>query len=696
VSAEPPGRGSTVPNRLENEKSPYLLQHAGNPVDWYPWGMEALEHARNQHLPVLVSIGYSACHWCHVMAHESFEDADVARFMNQHFVNIKVDREERPDVDSIYMSAVQALSGQGGWPLNVFLTSAGKPFFGGTYFPPEPRHGLPSWTQVLEGVSAVFQESPDDVEHNAEVLTNAVRQSQGSNVAFGDLEEKHLLGAVDTAIGQGDWQHGGFGGAPKFPQPLAIEFLLQAHHRFGRQDSLDLALLTLARMSEGGIYDHLGGGFHRYAVDSVWLVPHFEKMLYDNALLARVYLYAFQITGNPRLRRVVEETLDYLLRDLRASEGSFYCSEDADSEGKEGVYYVWNPQSVAQAVGPELAALARARYGVTEGGNFEGKTVLTVRSGAEELAEAFGLDVADAEASLRDIDVRMLAARRCRVRPQTDSKTLVSWNALAIRALAEAGSVLKRQDYIDAALTATEFIFREMRPAGKLVRSFRSGPGSVPAFLDDYAFLAEALIALSQAAADPAHLRTAREISQEMIERFWDEDAGSFFDTPRDGESLVVRPRSLFDNPIPSGNASAARVLLLLEALTGEAEPRRKALSVLRAAGSLVEKAPLGVPYLLCAADLALATPIQIAVTDVGNRDELDGMLDEVFKRYRPNAVLSVGASEASPLLVGRQPIEGKTTAYVCEHFSCQFPVTEPAALARQLDGIRPNGSRSS
>jgi uncharacterized protein YyaL (SSP411 family) len=677
-----------VSNRLANEKSPYLLQHADNPVDWYPWGHEALERARDLQRPILVSIGYAACHWCHVMAHESFEDVDTAGYMNEYFVNVKVDREERPDVDAIYMSAVQALSGQGGWPLNVFLTPDGRPFFGGTYFPPEGRYGLSSWRQVLEAVSAAYQERPDDIEHNAEILTNAVRQSQTGSPTARALEDTQLESALETMLQQGDWERGGLGGAPKFPQPLSIEFLLQMHQRLDRQEALDLALLSLARMSEGGIYDHLGGGFHRYSVDAKWAVPHFEKMLYDNALLARAYLYAFQLTGNARLKRVVEGTLDYLIRDLRSPEGAFYCAEDADSEGEEGVYYAWNPRSIADAVGSDLGPLASARYGVTEQGNFDGNTVLSLRRGPEDLASEFALDPAEVERSLALIVDRLLAVREMRVRPATDTKILVSWNALAIRALAEAGRVLNRSDYLDAAITAASFVEKEMRPDGTLVRSFREGPGSTPAFLDDHAFFIEALIALSQTAADPSYLHKAIELSHSMVERFWSENDEAFFDTPMGGEELIVRPRNLFDNPIPSGNASAARALLVLEALTGDTAYRSKAWSVLRAAGSVLEKAAQGAAYMLCALDLALSAPIQVAITDNGNSAQLDAMLGEVFRRYRPTTVISAGKPDASPLLAGREAIKGKSTGYVCEAFSCQMPVTEPEALGRQLDGI--------
>ena len=675
-------------NRLADEKSPYLLQHADNPVEWYPWGPEALDKAQRENKPILVSIGYSACHWCHVMAHESFEDETTARVMNENFVNIKVDREERPDVDSIYMEAVQALTGQGGWPLNVFLTPDGRPFYGGTYFPSAPRHGMPSWSQVLEGVAETYRARRDDVEHNAATLTDHIWRSQRLEQSSDLLSPDLLRIAYERTTAQFDWSNGGFGGAPKFPQPISLEFVLRVSRRYDDLRAREFAGFTLDQMAAGGIVDQLGGGFHRYSVDRGWVVPHFEKMLYDNALLARVYLHGFQVTREPAYRMVVEQTLDYILRDMRSPGGGFYSAEDADSEGVEGKYYVWTLEEVERVLGQADAQIAALRYGITAEGNFEGKTILTRAVPVDEIAARTGSTAHEVDEILTRARERLLEARSERVRPAKDTKILVSWNALAVRALAEAGRVLDRADYLQAAARATEFLLEELCPEGRLVRSYQDGVSDIPAFLEDYAFLVEALLALYETAFDARYLRLSRELVDEMAERFWDEADGGFYDVAADAQDLIVRPRAMFDNPIPSGNSAATAALLRLQALTGDTLYESRALPAIRRARDLMVQAPLGFSHLLSALDFYLSPQMQVAI--VGDPDEVETqrMVRAVYERYLPTAVVAVGPPDSAPLLSGRTRVGGLPTAYVCEHFNCKMPVTEVEALAGQLDAI--------
>ncbi|MGI8968633.1 MAG: thioredoxin domain-containing protein, partial [Chloroflexota bacterium] len=485
-----------MPNSLSGEKSPYLLQHAENPVDWHPWGNEALSLAQSLDKPILVSVGYSACHWCHVMAHESFEDATIAGFMNEHFVNIKVDREERPDVDAIYMEAVQAMSGQGGWPLNVFLTPDGLPFFGGTYFPPVAGRGIAAWPDVLAAIADAYRERRADLLHNAAILTRHIAQAQTRTGEAVALNPDLLRAALRAASHEFDHRSGGFGGAPKFPQPLGLDLILRLAHRFDDTEARDFVLFSLRHMQAGGIYDQLGGGFARYSVDGHWLVPHFEKMLYDNALLARTYLHAFQVSGDPLFRSVVEQTLDYMLRVLVAPDGAFFSSEDADSERVEGKFYVWTPDEFERVLGPKMAALASARYGVSPEGNFDGVNILIQARSLESVAAEMGQTYEDASRTLDQARLLLLAARSNRIRPGLDTKILTAWNGLAIQVLAEAGRALKQPRYLVAARRAADFILAALRPEGRLLRSYREGPSTIGAFLEDYAFLAEALVSL--------------------------------------------------------------------------------------------------------------------------------------------------------------------------------------------------------
>ena len=585
-------------NRLINETSPYLLQHAHNPVDWFPWGEEAFAKAKAEDKPVLVSIGYAACHWCHVMERESFEDEDIAAAMNERFVAIKVDREERPDVDAIYMRALQTLRGQGGWPLNVFLLPDGRPFYGGTYFPSESRHGMPSWPDVLEAVADAYATRPDAVLQNAAALTDALQATSPGGTAdeFGPEVSAHAFEALASFY---DGEEGGFGAAPKFPQAMAIEFLLRLHQRTGSPRARDMALHSLRKMADGGIYDHLGGGFARYSTDASWLVPHFEKMLYDNALLASAYVQAFQLTRDDGHRAVASETLDYVLRDLAHPAGGFYSSQDADSEGVEGKYYVWDADEVRTALGESDAAVFCRVYGVSDAGNFEGRNILRLAESPGAVAAELGIDEQALRSRLDDMRATLLGLRSQRVPPATDDKVLTAWNGLMLRTLADAGAVLDDARYVDAAERNATFLLGAMRPDGRLLRTWKDGRAHLLGYLEDYAFLINGLISLHEATFAHLWLHAARELCDEMIGLFWDGDAGGLFDVGADHERLIVRPRERFDNAIPSGESAAAEALLRLGVIGGDEEYLNKAALLLRGT------APAAGPYALGPRQLA-------------------------------------------------------------------------------------------
>jgi hypothetical protein len=654
-------------NRLAEETSPYLLQHAHNPVDWYPWGEEALQRARELNRPLLVSIGYSACHWCHVMERESFEDPAVAALMNEKLVCIKVDREERPDIDAVCMEACQAMTGQGGWPLNAFLTPEQAPFYVGTYFPPEPRHGMPPWRAVIDAVSEAWDQRADRVrEQGAQVLRSLGGASRlpASDEPITDAVPTQ---AMDTLRRSYDPVNGGFGRAPKFPQASLVDFLLARGDR-------DISLATLRAMATGGIYDQVGGGFARYAVDATWTVPHFEKMLYDNALLARAYLHGWQVSGEPVLRRVCEETLDWALREMRGPEGGFCSALDADSEGVEGKFYVWTLGELRAALGDEtLFEEAAAFFGASETGNFEGANVLEGRGPVPE--------------RLGDIQAALLAKRSERVRPGLDDKRLTSWNALMISALAQAGAALQRPDYVAGAVACAEFLLRDMRdPDGRLLRTWKDDRAHIDAYLEDHAYLLEALLTLYEATFDPRWYAEARAMADTMIERFADEEHGGFFTTAADHREGFARQKDLDDSPTPSGGASAAFGLLRLARLTGEFEYERHALDVLRVRAPIVGEHPHGFGHVLQALDFYLATVREVAIAGAGDDDAGVAALAHVVRgAYRPHVVLAGGEGDGVPLLEGRTAIDGRAAAYVCEHFACQAPVTDPDALAASL-----------
>jgi uncharacterized protein len=621
-------------NRLAEETSPYLLQHAENPVDWFPWGEEAFALARSEDRPVLLSIGYSACHWCHVMAHESFESATTAALMNERFVNIKVDREERPDVDAVYMDAVVALTGQGGWPMTVFLTPAAEPFFGGTYYPPEPRHSLPSFSQVLLAVSEAWRERRDDITQQSEALVEALRRSGTSEPSSEPLASSLLAESVAGLRRSYDMQWGGFGYAPKFPPASTIEFLL-------RRGELDLATGTLDGMALGGMYDLLGGGFHRYSVDQRWLVPHFEKMLYDNALLAAAYLHGWVVTGKPRYREVTEETLDYVLRELALDGGGLASAQDADTDGVEGLTFTWT--------GDEGAP--------------------------DELLEPFedGRSIIRGELDA-ETKARLFALREQRPKPFRDDKAIASWNGLALAALAEAGRRLERRDWLDAASRLAEFLLGPLSaPAGRLHRTWRAGQAKGTGYLDDYADVAHGLLELHVATGELRWLEEARRLALLAVELFGDDELGGFFLTPVDGERLVARQKSFDDNPTPSGNSMLAHVLLRLARLYGDDELERRAVSVLRLVAGLVTRAPSAFGWALCAFDLHFSAPRELAVIGPPDSPVARRFLDA----WDPNAVVAVGPAEGVPLLDGKGFVDGKPAVYVCERFACQAPVTE-------------------
>jgi uncharacterized protein YyaL (SSP411 family) len=632
------GAYATPMNRLAQETSPYLLQHADNPVDWHPWGEEALGRARDEGKPLLVSIGYSACHWCHVMERESFDDEATAGLMNELFVNVKVDREERPDVDAVYMDAVVALTGQGGWPLTVFLTPDGEPFYGGTYFPPEPRHGLPSFRQVLQAVADVYRERPEDVAAQAEALIGALRRSGETDPSRDPLTDALLTEAERGLLAQLDPRWGGFGHAPKFPPASALEFLL-------RRGRLDAVRLTLDGMAAGGMHDLVGGGFHRYSVDAEWLVPHFEKMLYDNALLVPPYLHAWLLTGEERFREVAERTLEYMVRELRLPGGGFASAQDADTDGVEGLTYTWTTEEGAPA---ELLQPFERGRSILRG----------------ELDE--------------EIRARLLAIREQRPQPALDDKVIASWNGLALAALAEGARRLGRGDLLAAAVELGELL-----AVDPLWRTMRDGRAKYPGYLDDYANVAHGLYELHVATGDPRWLREARRVALSAVDRFGDPERGGFFLTPADGEQLVARQKAFDDNPTPAGSSMLAFVLLRLARIWGDDELERQAVGALRLVRDLLTRAPSAFGWALCALDLYLSTPRELAI--VGGADS--DVARAALTGFDPHAVVAFGPADDVPLLEGKARVDGKPAVYVCERFACRAPVTDPAELRAYRSG---------
>ena len=701
-------------NRLIHETSPYLLQHAHNPVDWYPWSDEAFARARAEDKPILLSIGYSACHWCHVLMHESFENEETAAIMNREYVSIKVDREERPDVDALYMRATIAMTGGGGWPMTVFLTPDGAPFLAGTYFPPVARHGLPGFPTLLTNVARWYATSRDEVEQQAQAMREIYQAERERTIPIppglledgaSALDPSTLARAANADLDDFDPREGGTRGAPKFPHALGLDFLLRMEQRRRssgaaqagaeglRDDLLPLVTLTLDKMAAGGIYDQIGGGFHRYSTDAIWLVPHFEKMLYDNALLAPVYLRAWQLTGEARYRRICEETLDYILREMTDPSGAFYSAQDADSEGVEGKFYVWTPAELRAILGEEDAALAQLVWGVSERGNFEGQNILHVARDVEDAASALGVAPEEARAALARAREKLYAARSQRVWPGRDDKAITAWNAWALRAFAEAAQALNRDDYRAATLKNADFLLATMLRAGRLLRVWRQGQARLDAYLEDYAALANALLSVYALTGEPRYFTAARELCDDLPRRFWDEETQSFFDTAADHERLIGRPRELSDNVTPSGASQACEALLRLAALTGESRYTDLAERALLPLVPIMLRSPGGFGRYLAALDDLIGPFYEVALVGAADDARLAPLRAAVANHYQPRMALAWGepsepsAAPVVPLLADRGLVAGAPAAYVCQRFVCQRPVTSPDELRALLEG---------
>ncbi|MGD9762156.1 MAG: thioredoxin domain-containing protein [Candidatus Binatia bacterium] len=676
-------------NRLIDESSPYLRQHAHNPVDWYPWGDAAFARARRENKPVLLSIGYSACHWCHVMERESFENPAIAALMNEHFVNIKVDREERPDIDHIYMNAVQLLTGRGGWPMTVFLTPAGHPFYGGTYYPPEDRQGLPGFPRVLQAVADAYRERPDDVQRTVEEIHSRLAQIGGSRAAA-DIpgEEVVAEGAAQLARAY-DANYGGVGSAPKFPNTAVFDLLLRAAVRTGEARYAEMTLFTLRRMAEGGIYDQLGGGFHRYSVDQRWLVPHFEKMLYDNAQLVPLYLAAYQYSGDPFFARIARETLDYVRREMRDPAGGFWSTQDADSEGEEGKFFVWERREVAQLLDADAAELASRYWDITDAGNFEGHNILHVTLTAPQLAGQFHRDPADVQRMLDEARATLFAAREQRVKPGLDDKVLTAWNALMISAFAKAAEVFGDAGYRQIAVDAVAFIERELQRGDRLLSTWKGGVAKLNGYLDDYAFLAAALLDVFEATQERRYLHAAARVMDSTVAHFWDEEGGGFFFTSDDHESLIVRSKPAFDGSIPSGNSIAAMTLLRLAHYLDRPDFRTRAETILRLFAEPMRAQPFAFANLLAAVDFRADGPREIAIVGDPRAADTTALLSKLRQRYLPNRTLWVldpaDPSARPALLEGKTQRGDQPTVYVCRQMTCSPPATEWQEVAKLL-----------
>jgi uncharacterized protein len=684
-----------MPNRLANETSPYLLQHAENPVDWYPWGPEALERAKREDKPILLSIGYAACHWCHVMAHESFEDEETASLMNERFVNIKVDREERPDLDGIYMQAVQAMTGQGGWPMTMFLLPDGSPFYGGTYFPLDDRHGLPPFRRVLQSVADAYDKKREGVAQTAEQLKQIYKSNLAATRSTGGLSPQILEVAYRSLARGYDAQNGGFGGAPKFPATMALDFLLRYWKRTGTAPALEMVETSFRKMARGGIYDQVGGGFARYAVDAVWLVPHFEKMLYDNALLARLGAHLWQATRDDEVRRVTMGIIEWVDREMTSPEGGFYSSLDADSDGHEGKFYVWSEDEIDSLLGADARAF-KTYYGVTPVGNFEGKSILFVPSDRAAAAARAGVDEELLEEILARARRILYEARARRVWPGRDEKILASWNGLMLRGVATAARVLGREDFKSLAIRNAEFLSREMVRKGRVMRTHKEGVTRINGFLEDHAAVALGFLAVYELTFDQRWVDRAGDIAGGMIEWFWDDQTGAFFDTARDAEELITRPRDVSDNATPSGTSLAVELLLHLSELLQDAQYRRRAVFTLETLAESMTRYPMAFGHLFGCADMEINGAIEVALIGDAKRAEFKALERTVAERYVPSLVLAGGNGMTGShvkLLEDRPLVDGKPTAYVCRGYSCDRPVTEPDALSEQLENAAKVGA---
>jgi uncharacterized protein YyaL (SSP411 family) len=674
-------------NALIRETSPYLRQHAHNPVQWFPWSQEALRKAKEEDKPILLSIGYAACHWCHVMERESFEHEGIAALMNEFFISIKVDREERPDLDAIYMQTVQMMTGRGGWPMTVFLTPEQQPFYCGTYFPPEDRYGVPGFPRVLRSVATAYRERKTEIVRDAARIVGELQKSSRIPGMPRELASEILEEAASRLLSDYDPQNGGFGGAPKFPPGMALDFLMRCYARTGDRRPLEVVDQTLTKMARGGIYDQLGGGFHRYSVDALWLVPHFEKMLYDNALLSRAYLNAFLLTGNPLYRRIVEETLDYVLREMTSPEGGFYSTQDADSEGKEGQFYTWEQHEVENLLGGEEAELVYHYYGIVGEGSLEGRHVLHIPRQASLQARLHGISEEELWRRIEQGKSALFAAREKRVKPARDEKILTAWNGLMLKSFAEASQVLQRADYRTAAIGCAQFLLPSMEHDGNLLHSYIGGQAKIDAFLDDYACLADALLSLYESTFDPRWFQEAARLAGIMIDRFQDPDGVGFYLT-NGNEELIHRPKELHDNATPSGNSTAAHALLRLARFTGDERWLRLPLRLLKTLAPLMAHHPSAFGNLLGALDLALSDGLEICIVGDPGEEATGSLLREVFRRYLPNKVVACGKNNELHLLKDHVQVSGRPTAYVCRNQTCQAPASNAADLARQLDGL--------
>jgi uncharacterized protein YyaL (SSP411 family) len=677
-------------NRLIDETSPYLLQHAHNPVDWYPWGDEAFEKAKRENKPVLLSIGYSACHWCHVMEHESFEDEKIAALMNELFVSIKVDREERPDLDEIYMNAVQMLTGRGGWPMTVFLTPEGKPFYGGTYFPPEDRQGMPGFPRILMGVSQAYRERPEDVKKSVSQILAALQRMSESRETTKDLS-KTIIGEGAEKVAQAyDSDHGGLGQAPKFPNAGVYELFLRHYSSSKNERFLEMVVHTLTRMAQGGIYDHLGGGFHRYSVDAKWLVPHFEKMLYDNAQLVRIYAHAYTVTREPLFRNVVGETLNYLLREMMHPEGGFYSTQDADSDGEEGKFFVWSEDEINRVIGEEEGKIFCRMYDVGEPGNFDSKSILHPILTVEQAGRLFRKEPLEIEALVVRAKQKLFGAREKRVKPFRDEKIITAWNGLMLSGLAEAIKLVGSAG-IEAAQRTVNFVFAKLFRDRFLLHTYKAGQAKLLGYLDDYAFVAVGLLDLYETLFDRAYLERAVLLADIMLGEFWDERDGGFFYTGKSHEQLISRTKPIFDGSIPSGNALATQLMLRLYHFTGENRYRAAADKVLRTYYDAMASQPFGFAHLLCALDSYVQGAKEIVIVGDPAEAAAKQLIAEVNSIYLPNKVLQIARpggslAEFSPLLQGKAQVDGRATAYVCRNFTCSAPVTNPGELRDLLE----------
>jgi hypothetical protein len=676
-------------NALAGETSPYLLQHANNPVDWQPWGEVALARAREEDKPILLSIGYAACHWCHVMAHESFEDPATAKVMNELFVNIKVDREERPDIDAIYMSAVQAMTGQGGWPMTMFLTPEGVPFHGGTYYPPADRHGMPGFVRVLRSVAESYRTRRGDVAATAERVRELYASAQQAAVSAGEVTAEQLELAARGIASRYDARNGGLEGAPKFPQTMALDFLLRHWRRNGRAEELAIVRDSFVKMARGGIFDQVGGGFHRYSVDARWLVPHFEKMLYDNALLSRLGVHLWQVTRDEEIARVTRATFEWALREMAAPNGGFYSSLDADSEGEEGRFYIWREEELDALLG-EHAAVPRELWGVSAHGNFEGRNILHVALDPGEVAARHGLTSDALHALVADARRALYATRETRVRPGRDEKILAAWNGLMVRALADGARAFDEPEWRAEAVRHGDFLFREMVRDGRVMRVHKDGVTKGAGFLEDYAAVALAALALYELTFDAQWLERARAVGAQMVRWFWDDGIGAFFDTAHDHESLIARPRELTDNAVPAGSSLAAELLLRLGYVLGGEDDVRRGTWVIETLGEAMYRYPTAFGYALGVAELSVHGAAEVAIVGARGGEDFEALVRETGTRYLPSLVLAAGASPSTvaeiPLLRDRPAIGGRASAYVCRDNVCDAPVTDARALGEQLE----------